>query len=318
MLCAFNFDGRGGGTALNWEDISSLNDRPGLVWLHLDYENDHARDWLINQSGLDELVCNALLASEPRPRSFVHGDGLLVILRGVNLNPGAEPDDMVSVRVWMQSNRIITLRHRRIMAINDLREAIHDGHGPLDAGDFMVQLIERLLIRMEEVIASLDEKVDELEESVIDMKASSLRTEIGQLRRLAIGLRRYIAPQRQAMSRLITEDVTWFSELTRAHLREFADRLTRYVEDLDSARERAAVAQDELNSRVSERMNQTMYLISVCTAIFLPLGLLTGLLGINVGGMPGVENDFAFWSVCGLLVTITAVSVALLKVKKWF
>ena len=69
---------------------------------------------------------------------------------------------------------------------------------------------------------------------------------------------------------------------------------------------------------MTERMNQTMYIISVFTAIFLPLGLLTGLLGINVGGMPGVESPAAFWIVCGLLLVISAGLVLLLKMKHWF
>ena len=288
------------------------------MWIHLDYEQVEVRDWLQKCSGLDAVTCSALLASDPRPRSFVHGDGLVVIMRGVNLNAGADPDDMVSLRMWLEPDRIITLRHRRIMAVTDLSETLGAESGPKDANDFLVKLIEKLLVRMGEVIVDLEDRVDDLEEKVIQQHHPKLRAEISELRRMAIGLRRYIAPQRDAMGRLMTENVKWFDSLTRMHLREFADRLTRYVEDLDAARERASVTHEELNSRMTERMNQTMYIISVFTAIFLPLGLLTGLLGINVGGMPGVESPAAFWIVCGLLLVISAGLVLLLKMKHWF
>lgn len=318
LICAFRLNGSGGGTKLNWDELDSWQKDGNPVWAHLDYESDATQKWLSEKSQLDELVRKALLAPDPRPRSFVHGDGLMVILRGVNMNPGAEPDDMVSLRIWLEPGRIVTLRHRRLMAVNDIREAIEIQQGPKTLDDFLVQLVERILSRMEESIGNLEECVDELEESVIDQQQSSLRSEIARQRRMAIGLRRYIAPQRQAMTKLMSENVEWFSDLTRAHLREFADRLTRYVEDLDSARERASVTQDEVDSRASERMNRTMYLISVYTAIFLPLGLITGLLGINVGGMPGVESDAAFWTVCGLMVLISVLLIAVLKARKWF
>jgi zinc transporter len=101
------------------------------------------------------------------------------------------------------------------------------------------------------------------------------------------------------------------------HLREIADRTTRYVEDLDSARDRAAVTQDELNSRLSERMNKTMYVLSIVAGIFLPLGLLTGLLGINVGGIPGTQSPFAFLIVCALLVLVAILQAVLFKRMRW-
>lgn len=99
------------------------------------------------------------------------------------------------------------------------------------------------------------------------------------------------------MARLFGERVSWLTDLARARLREAADRITRYIEALDSARERVAVTSEELSNRLAEQMNANMYLLSVVAAIFLPLGLLTGLLGINVGGIPGVDSPWAFTGV---------------------
>ena len=78
----------------------------------------------------------------------------------------------------------------------------------------------------------------------------------------------------------------------------------RYVEDLDESRERAAVTQEELAGRISDRMNKTMYMLAIVATVFLPLGLLTGLLGINVGGIPGTDNTYAFLIVCLMLVSL--------------
>ena len=100
-------------------------------------------------------------------------------------------------------------------------------------------------------------------------------------------------------------------------LREIGDRTTRYVEDLDAIRDRATVTQEELNSSLTEQMNKTMYVLSIVAGIFLPLGLLTGLLGINVGGIPGTENEWAFTVFCVLLLIIAGLQVWLFRHKKW-
>ena len=99
---------------------------------------------------------------------------------------------------------------------------------------------------------------------------------------------------------------------------ENAEHLIRYLEDLDSVRDRAAVTQEELGARMSEQMNNRMYVLSIVTMIFLPLGFLTGLLGINVGGMPGVENQYAFTTVVVIILVSACVQIWYLKRNKWF
>ncbi|MBA3036344.1 MAG: zinc transporter ZntB, partial [Desulfobacterium sp.] len=122
---------------------------------------------------------------------------------------------------------------------------------------------------------------------------------------------------RDVMAHLHNEKVDWLNDTERMRLREIADRTTRYVEDLDAIRDRATVTQEELNGRLAEQMNKTMYVLSIVAGIFLPLGLLTGLLGINVGGIPGTENHWAFAIFCGLLLIVAVMQIWLFKRKKW-
>jgi zinc transporter len=100
-------------------------------------------------------------------------------------------------------------------------------------------------------------------------------------------------------------------------LREVSDRLIRHIEDIDAVRERAALAQEELLSLVSEQMNQRMYVLSLVAAVFLPLGFFTGLMGINVGGMPGVEDGNAFWVVVALCVAVMLILAVAFRWKRW-
>lgn len=317
LVFAFALDGKGGGRKLDFEGVRKWQPKDGTLWVHLDYTGKASKHWLSHESGIDPVIVESLTTEETRPRSLVHKGGMLVILRGVNLNPGADPEDMISIRLWIDANRIVTLRHRRVMAIDDLHQAVEAGSGPVGPGAFLEDLSDRLVIRMGTIISDVDDSVDALEDEVLTAQSYELRQRIANIRRAAIGMRRYLAPQRDVMARLYSEKVEWLNEMERMHIREISDRTTRYVEDLDAIRDRATVTQEELNNRLAEQMNKTMYILSIVAGIFLPLGLLTGLLGINVGGIPGTESKWAFTIFCILLLGIAGVQVWLFKRKHW-
>lgn len=317
LIFALVLDGKGGGKEVHWDGVQTWRPEDGPLWLHLDYTGRSAQEWLTQQSGIDPIIVEALTTEETRPRSLIHQGGMLLILRGVNMNPGADPEDMVSIRLWIDSNRIVTLRNRRVLAIDDLHQAIATGNGPVSSGGFLEELADRLILRMGHVISDVDDSVDALEDEVLTEQSYELRQKIANIRRIAIGMRRYLSPQRDVMGHLYNEKVDWLSEMERMRLREISDRTTRYVEDLDAIRDRATITQEELNGRLAEQMNKTMYVLSIVAGIFLPLGLLTGLLGINVGGMPGVEDPLAFTITCILLAAIAVGLVWLFKRMKW-
>ena len=171
---------------------------------------------------------------------------------------------------------------------------------------------------MSETVDQFEDEVLALEDQVISEEISGVRYELAQLRKHTIKIRRYMAPQREALNRLTTEQLTWLDEMSRLRLREISDRQIRHIEDIDEVRERAAMAQEELLSRVSEQMNSRMYVLSIVAAIFLPLGFFTGLMGINVGGMPGVESATAFWIVVSMCAGIMACLGLIFRFKKWF
>ena len=317
LIASYILDGLGGGTLIDCDGITDWSEDQGLLWVHLDYTCADTEEWLREDSGLDELVVSALISDDPRPRSAVMKDGLLVALRGVNMNPGADPEDMVSIRLWINKNRIISTRRRKLLSVVDLRQAIEQGDGPKTTGEFLVELSTRLVGRMANVVDDIENEADSLEEEVLLAQGYQLRPKISELRREAISLRRYLAPQREAMSRLYNERVPWLSDMDRMRLREVADSTMRYIEDLDAARERAIVIQEELMSRISEQMDKRMYVLSMVAAVFLPLGFLTGLLGINVGGIPGAEYKEAFYIFCGILLSVSIFQVYIFKKLKW-
>ena len=317
FIHVYLLDGQGGGRRLERKELDSWNPAHGLLWVHLNYAAPDAASWLEERSGLHEVVARGLQQEDTRPGSATFPDGLLVFLRGVNMNPGADPEDMVSLRLWFDGTRIISSRQRRVLSISDVVTAIDRGEGPGTSAEFLVMVSERLVTRMGDVVETIDDRVNELEERVLHAQSRELRPELSDTRRQIIGLRRYLAPQREAMVRMQVEKVSWLMDGDRLHLRETTDRIARYVEDLDSARDRAAVTHEELLSRLSEQTERRMYILSIVTTIFLPLGFVTGLLGINVGGIPGSENEWAFAEIVILLGIMAGLQLFVMKRRKW-
>jgi zinc transporter len=302
--CAF--DGNGGSERLGQSDLERLlhvGGMPGFGWIHLRLDGPSTASWL-ERSDLDRFVIDALTAADTRPRCTVHGDGVVLILRGVNLNPGAEPEDMVSIRLWIESSRVVSVWLRPLLAVRDLFEAIERGHAPATPGELVARLALRLADRAEPTIATFNERIDTLEEAIVDETVEVPRRHLGNVRRVAIVLRRYMFPQRDALTTLEVEDLSWLTDRDRSRLREAAERVTRLAEDLDSIRDRAQVIHEQVMERRADVMNRQMLVLSIVAAVFLPLGLLTGLLGINVGGIPGADDPWAFWIVCALLLVM--------------
>jgi zinc transporter len=318
LINAVLLDGKGGGRFMDWKGIHGWVPDQGVLWVHLDFTSIDAQRWLTEESGLDPLVAEALIADETRPRCAAMAGGLMLSLRGVNSNPGADPEDMVSIRLFCTSDRVVSTRRRRLLTIRDLVQALERGEGPRSTGELTAMLADRLIERMSGVIGDLDERMDDLEERTIEAGEHEMRRDILDLRREIIKLRRYLAPQREAINRLHTEKVTWLSERDRLQLREASDMLTRHVEDLDSVRDRGGVTNEELSSRLAEQLNSRMYVLSLVAGLFLPLGFLTGLLGINVGGIPLADNPWGFLGVLVFLVLLVLVQVLVFRRKHWF
>lgn len=318
LIKAYILDGSGSGRKIDWPEGEQLTAGDGeLLWLHLDYSHPFVRHWLKSRKGLDYLVVENLLSEDSRPRSTPFHAGLLLGLRGVNLNPGADPEDMVAIRLWIDEHCVISTGKRTLSSIDDIERAIKEGDGPRSPGEFLVQIYEFVMNRIGDVVEDFEATFDDLEKLIMVEEGNVHRPILSSLRRQIIELRKYLAPQREALGYLQSTKVGWLQDADRLRLREISDRLIRYVEEMDSVRDRSVVLHEELVSRLSEQMNKRMYALSLVATIFMPLGFLTGLLGVNLGGIPGAASRWGF-PVFGLLIFgIFILQLLYLKRNKW-
>ena len=318
-LHALLLDGKGGARELTLDEISNWSADQGLLWIHLDYTDSATADWLTQQQDIPAVVIDALLAENTRPRALQIDASLLLALRGVNLNRDADPHDMVSVRIYLQSNRMISTRRRRLQSVTELVEALHSGQGPTSLADLIVAIVDGLTVRIGDQVMELDARLEQLEELMSDnQRLTQSRQALMELRNINSRLRRYLSPQREALQQLLAERLTILDQTHKNQIRETQDALLRHIEDLDLMREKTIAAHDALLASLSDQLNSRMYLLSIISGLFLPLGFFTGLLGVNVGGMPGADNPMAFWLFCGALGAMSIGMLWLLKKLRWF
>lgn len=317
LICAYLIDEQGGGRALDWEEIRAWQPEQGLLWVHLDFTQAGSARWLRDESGLAENIVDALLAEDGRPRSLRQGDDWLVMLRGVNLTPGAEPEDMVAVRVWLETGRIVSTRRRVLQSMRDVRNAIEAGHGPASPGEFLERLVEGLVGRIDTAVESIEGEIEQAEIEMVRDSSLALQMRIAELRRRCARMRRHLGPQREALERVVRDPGGCIAAVNAAMIREVSDQMTRVLEDLDLARERAMVAHEEFVARVAQEQNSRVYLLSIVAAIFLPLSFLTGLFGMNVAGLPGMEDPRAFLLVTGIMLGLAVVALIVFRWKRW-
>lgn len=317
LVAAYELDGNGGGTLLSVRQLrEAWNDPDKMLWMHLDFRHDDVMEYLEGIAGLDEAPIEALLEEDTRPRVAKFRNGAVSALRGINLNPGAAPEDLISLRIWIAPKRLITLRRRPLRSVSEVRERIDNGEGALSIPDLLAWLAEQLVDKVGDMSHKLDDRLGEMEEDQISDREID-PDDLSRVRRSLITLRRFMGPQRDCLEQ-IAQGPDWFDEDTKVSIRETANQLSRYVEDFHAMQERALVLQEQLFSEHNERMNQRMYMLAIVTTVFLPLSFLTGLLGINVGGIPGADSPYGFLIFLGITAVVGGWVMWLLKRKHWW
>ncbi len=308
VVFSLRLDGRGGAVPLAAGEPGA-----GPGWIHLERHDAAVQAWLTADAGVPESIARALLEEDTRPRCVVRPDGVLLILRGVNLDPAAQHEETIAVRIWVTADRMLSLRRYRIMAVNDLREALERGEGPSTLADLLLRIVERLTARMVPEIDKMEADLDRLEDDALGDGSAVDRGRLSAIRRRALVLHRYLAPQRDALVEFRRSAGERLAGIDPLDFQETIDRVTRLVEDLDALRSRAAIVEDGLALKVAERMNRNMYWLSIVATVFLPIGFVTGLLGVNVGGIPGSESPWGFAALVAILVALIALEVWIMR-----
>ena len=288
-----------------------------LIWVHLTTNNEHAQAWLAEEAKAPDYIVDALTATETRPRCDALGDGAFLNLRGKSSEEVTSSDPLASVRIWATRGRVISVTRRALIAVDDVVEAIEGGE-IRDPGDLIAEFATAITTNLDPDVADLGDTLDDCEADLDADKVFELRRNVTRVRVAAIGYRRFLTPQRAALEKLAALPCDWLQDDDRVHLNSAADRAARMAEELESIRERAALTHEALTDLRAEQIDNRALIIAVVAMVFLPLTFITGLLGMNVDGIPYAHDPWAFDAVTGACAVIAAaISIYFIK-QRWF
>ena len=288
----------------------------GFLWLHLERRDEQDLGFLKSQQDIPDIAAGALVATETRPRCDRIEEGAIVNLRGPGETDTSDSDRLVSIRLWVRRDRVTSLSRRRLTATESVVRLVEVG-GILDPGDLVAAFAREISRELDPQVAQLGDQLDDCESAMETGSIYKLRTSIAQIRSEAIAFRRFVAPDRDALTTLAGMDVDWLEEQDRLHINEAADRFARMAEELEAVRERAALLHEQLTDLRAEQVDQRALVIAIVAFIFLPLTFITGLLGMNVEGIPYAREPWAFWGVVAFCVLVGLAVLAWFLRRHW-
>ncbi len=310
-ICVFDISADGTATV---PSDKALTGPDRYRWWHFDLSDPALASWCA--ANLPPIPAGALLQPETRPRCDRFDEGLILNLRGINMNEGQPAEQMVSIRMWVADGVIVTVRLRRVFAIDEIRKLVEAQKAPSSPAAFVTALVARLTLRVQDEVMAIT-KLTEFFEADLDDETTPIPRELPLTRRRVIRLRRYLEPQRAALVKLATTDLPLLPEPDRHALREQANRTTIAVEELEAQRERLSAVQDEHDLDVARKQASHGHKLSVAAGVFLPMGFLTGLFGVNIAGMPGLQHPWAFSILCLGILALTLMLLAMMRWLKW-
>ncbi len=280
-------------------------------WYHCQRDLPGVREWLVSNN-IPASIIDSLLAEDTRPLFEQYDEqNFLLILRGVNLNENADPADMLSIRILYYQGALISTRKIPSKTINAIRINLQQGNGPKTIADLVVNIIDGLNKNIDNYLNSVEERIEAFDSQL------ELSDELMNTHKALLKIKRFIKPQQYALDDYLTSDVP-LAHAKNMRLRHSVNTITRINETLDFFLSELEIIKGELRQYHAEKMNQNTYLFSVIAAIFLPTSFLTGLLGVNVGGIPGTESPVAFGLFCFGLLGIFALEFWILKRLQFF
>lgn len=297
----------------------TIGERPNapFQWIHIDGRDKEAMRWLDGDAhGLPETARFNLTAAETRPRCQPLLDGVIINLRGPRKIENEDGDALVSIRIWAERGRIISVSFRQMAGLDSLRQRMEKGEF-LDPGDLIAALSIGIAQHLDPVVADLGDQVDDCELALSGDNYLQ-RREIATARSTAITYRRFVVPQRQALEAMSLLEQDWIEDDDRIHLREAADRFARMAEELEAIRERSALLHEQITDLRAEKIDGRSLVIAIVALIFLPLTFVTGLFGMNVDGIPYAHHPLSFWAVTGFSVLVGVAVAGYFIAARWF
>ena len=314
LICGYLFaPGEGGQPiglpeAVEWMRHASADARRGFLWLHFNLADASAEKWIETHVSPAPEFFEALHAGSRSTRIEQARDSLIAVVNDVAYEFSFDPSDIETLWLSVSESVAISARVHPLRSIDRLRQAVKDGcrfgstvallnHLMNDQGDVLVRVVREATVQ-----------VDTIEDSLLFGRLKHKRADSGKLRRLLVRLQRLLAPEPGALFRLLREPPRWVAAHDLDELRQSTEEFSLVIRDLAALQERIKLLQEEMAAQVGEQTNRSVFTLTVVTVLALPINIIAGLLGMNVGGIPMAQNPDGFLTIVLIVLTFTIVA----------
>ena len=320
LICGFLLHPQNSVRALEWSEVNqTLNTNEHIVWLHFSSIDSRVKNWIANCDRIPPLAKELFLARNPHIQLEKIEDGFFCVLADLYYDFDADPESLGLIRIYVDAGCMISVREKPLKAIDKLRLTLQNEQKIVKSPmELIVELIEISTDMFDTTVIDLREVVEDMEDLVLKGNFQLNRQELSRIRRLVARLRRHLNSSHYALRyHLIPHFPRWCSQAEELELRRHLERLNAVNQELDLVQERARLVQEEMTNRLKETVNRNLYVLSLVTTVFLPITLITGIFGMNVGGIPLTDTSMGFfWSILLMLMTLLGV-FAILKQQKF-
>jgi zinc transporter len=313
LICGFHFGENRKGEALDADTALAMlreldqGKTDGFVWLHFSLAHSATEKWLREHVHLSDVFYESLKDGSRSTRVELDDEMLVAVINDVHYDFAFEPSDISTLWLSVGPQLVVSTRLKPLRSIDNLRDAVRKGTRLRSTVDLLVHLMHDQGDVLVKIMRDTTTKVDDIEDKLLAGKLATKRASLGLLRRVLVRLQRLLAPEPAAMFRLLKTPPEWIQEEDLEDVRQSTEEFNVALRDMAALQERINLLQDEIAGRVAEANNRSLFVLTIVTVLALPINIITGLFGMNVGGVPFNEYPFGFWVVLFIVVCITAV-----------
>jgi zinc transporter len=270
----------------------------GFVWLHMNLSHAATLRWLRRHTDLGEAYFEALADGS-------RSDALFAVLNDVTFDSTVDTQEVETLWLSVAPRRVISVRRRPLRSVDRLRTEVRRGQPVDNSVDLLDHLLRDQADELQRTLRRTAERLDEIEDDVLAGRHRQHAAELARQRRLTVRLQRLLTPEPGSLARVLTRPPGWMQPADVQQLAQANDEFALVLRDIAALQDRIRLMQDESAARTAEDTNRSLFLLTMVTVLALPINLVSGLFGMNVGGMPLAEDDTGFWLMLGLIASLT-------------
>ncbi len=292
---------------------ANADEAAGFLWLHFNLSQAATEKWLRQHANLPPEFFEALHQGSRSTRIELADDALIAVVNDVLHGFSFDPSQLSTLWVSVTPRLMISARKKPLKSVDRLRHAVQNGARMNSPLELLIHLLRDQADVLIGIVRDAVEKADQIEDDLLAGRLNHKRMNLGSLRRVLVRLQRLMAPEPAALFRLLQRPPAWISEADIQDLRQSSEEFSAVLVDMASLQERIKLLQEEIAAMINERNSRSLYTLTIVTVLALPINIIAGLFGMNVGGIPLASNEHGFWVIVFIVASFTTLAVWLLK-----